>query len=277
MAKQIEVFKNKRIIAFLQLTKYCLHDNLDIFKKYEAGFITLKNNISISVYDSNFTQKIYNIYPKLMKKYLAIYHKKLVMYIISISYLSNYIISNNNRWIVRISDNYRIKLSDIKFINKLQLELSYDLTDLDNIFNKREYTRQENLALLQWLYNDYTLDKDEYTLHIYDENKQPIVKLFSMYDENLEHIVRTSYYYINDFKDCTPPGIDYHYYYRIQDEVLELITEAKNEYKMYTLTGKLKNNIFLQWFKKMIIYVIRSVNAKDIINIAKYSKIIIKY
>lgn len=253
MVNQLDVFRNKWCITFIQwLRRYNNNENLDIFKNYGAGLFVLRNNIVISVYDPKFIKKIYDMYPTIMKKYFACYHRKLIIYMKSLNMLSNYIISNNKRRLIRITDNYKFNLTNINFIYNFQLEISDNLNDFNYKFIKREQLKHENIELFTWLSPTCGLYKDTNEILVSDENQQPTYKIFSMYDENLEREMRNSYYYIYKYNNCTPPGLDYIYTGMKSLKLRSLIVEAMYEYKMFNQSGILKNIIFLEWFKNII-------------------------
>ena len=129
----------------------------------------------------------------------------------------------------------------------------YNVFEIVNKFTEREFLKEKNIDILRYLYNNSLKmnNETEHILMIYIKDV-PTFKMFSMYDENLEKIVRSSYCYVNEFGTYTPPHIDRFFSYRRKKELKELVLEAKYEYNIYCLTGKLKNIIFLEWFKKMI-------------------------
>lgn len=270
MANFIDVVKNKNIINYILSKEYSNKPNT--IKKYKSGIVTLKNDESISIYDINFAKKIYDLGTTFIKNYYTDYHNNLIIYMKSIGYLSNYIKTIDDKYLVNLTTNtfftnkkldnssiklknyIKLELSNINFVDNLQQYESYNVLEIVNNFNKRELLKEKNIDILRYLYNNSFLNinkEDEHILLVYIDGA-PIYKMFSVYDENLEKIVISSYCYVNECTKYTPSHIERFLSYRRKKEIKELILEAKYEYKMYNLTGKLKNTIFLEWFKKLI-------------------------
>ena len=119
MINYIDVVKNKNIIDYILSQEYSNKPNT--IKKYIAGIVTLKNDVSVSIYDVNFAKKIYDLGTNLIKNYYTEYHNKLIIYIKSFGHLSDYIKTRDGKYLVSLTS----KIPTSNKICTFRLEFDY--------------------------------------------------------------------------------------------------------------------------------------------------------